>query len=243
VAATREGGAFGPPQVVSGAVPPETRVTVAIGSRGDAILVWTDASEYGKPGFAAIRRPGGPFGAPVQVARRTAELRPAVGEDGTVLLALSRLQQLDVRVFRNRLTGAQTLPCDDGLLAATVNATGRALVLCRHKRLETWEGRARLRRTARLRTGSISGAAAVDLAADGSALVTWPRDTPRFLAASRVVATLRRGDGAFSPPVAITEDFPAVEPVAARLLPGGGAMVVAETFGEAGRSMLALRHR
>ena len=55
------------------------------------------------------------------------------------------------------------------------------------------------------------------------------------------MASLRSGRGAFAAPVAITADFPAVEPVAAKLL-NGGAVVIAETFGEEGRSMLAIRH-
>jgi hypothetical protein len=55
------------------------------------------------------------------------------------------------------------------------------------------------------------------------------------------MAALRSGRGAFAVPVAITADFPAVEPVAARLI-SGGAVVIAETFGEEGRLMLAIRH-
>jgi hypothetical protein len=239
-AAVRETDTFGPVQVI-GPATRETRLQAAIGSRGDAVLAWTDASEYGKPGFAAMRRPGGPFGTPGQVARRTADLLPAVGEDGTILLALSRLKQLDVRVFRNRLSRPQTIACNDGLQAATVASDGRALVLCKRKRLETWEGRLHLRRTARLPTGSLFGPAEVDLAADGSALVTWSRSAPGFYASGRVMAALRSGRGAFATPVAITEDFPAVEPVAAKLL-NGGAVVIAETFGEDGRSILAIRH-
>jgi hypothetical protein len=123
----------------------------------------------------------------------------------------------------------------------TVAPNGRALVLCQRRRLETWEGRKRLRRTARLPAGALSEGAEVDLAADGSALVTWSRGGSGPYASDLVVAALRSGHGAFSAPVAITPEYPAVEPVAARLT-RGGAVVIAETFAEAGRSMLAIRH-
>lgn len=241
-AAMREGGVFGPAERVSGPVPGDTQIIAAVGSRGDALLAWTESSEYGKPGFAAVRRPGGRFRAPVEVTRRTARFLPAVGEDGTILLALSRQGPYDVRVFHGRLTRPQTIRCYSGLHAATVAPDGRALVLCQRRRLETWEGRGRLRRTARLPTGPLSGAAEVDVAADGSALVTWSRAGDGPYASDRVMAALRSGEGAFAAPVAITADFPAVEPVAAKLLSGGGAVVIAETFGEGGRSMLAIRH-
>jgi hypothetical protein len=145
-------------------------------------------------------------------------------------------------VFRNRLSRPQTIACNDGLQAATIAPDGRALVLCKRKRLETWEGRTRLRRTARLAAGSLSGAAVVDLAVDGSVLVTWSRSGPGFYASGHLMAALRSGRGAFAAPVAITADFPAVEPVAAKLL-NGGAVVIAETFGDQGRSMRAIRYR
>ena len=195
-----------------------TRIIAAVGSRGDALLAWTEASEYGKPGFAAVRRPGRGFRAPVEVTRRTARLLPAVGEDGTILLALSRRGRYDVRVFHGRLTRPQTIRCYSRAARRDGRADGRALVLCQRRRLETWEGRGRLRRTARLPTGPLSGAAEVDLAADGSALVTWSRAGDGPYASDRVMAALRSREGAFAAPVAITADFPAVEPVAAKLL-------------------------
>ena len=183
---------------------------------------------------AARRRSRSPRAAraPRRWRSRPAAAR-AAAPDTTLALSLSL----------RRFARPQTIGCDDRLYASTVAPDGRALVVCKHKRLETWEGRARLRRTARLPTGSVSGedSVRIDLAAGGSALVTWSRAVPARFARARVMAALRSGRGAFGAPAAITDDFDSVQPVAARLV-GDGAMVIAETFG-AGRSMLAIRYR
>ena len=82
-----------------------------------------------------------------------------------------------------------------------------------------------------------------DLAADGRAVVAWSEVPPdSFYARSHVTAALRPADGRFGAPAAITPDAAGLEPRAARLTADGGAVVLAEMFGNDGGSMLLVRH-
>ena len=131
----------------------------------------------------------------------------------------------------------QTLPCD-GVAALAVST--RTLVLCGDA-LQVWEGRGRLQRTGRLDARRRPAEVAVDLAPDGRAVATWATRTRGVPAAYRVVVAERAPGGAFGPPEFITEQYASVVPVAAELTTGGGAVCDLETFGQGGRSMLAVR--
>ena len=155
VAAVREPGApaFAAPETVSGPVAADTRITAAVGGRGDALLAWTRAAYSYLPAAAALRRPGGRFSAPVPIEPKVGQLRLAVAGDGSAMIALSRMRprdvrgRTDVRVFTLRPNArkvgrAQTIPCGQGVDAAAVATSARVLVVCHHRRLETWEGAA-----------------------------------------------------------------------------------------------------
>jgi hypothetical protein len=237
--------AFGPPQPVSAFVrrPCCTAVSAAIGDRGDAVVTWRSTS---RPAVrAALRRPGSAFASPQRLAADAAdEPRAVIGADGTAAVLYS-VQHVPLRAgdglhVHRAPSGARFGPAahvnpGGGLTAgaATVTPAGRVVVAwvdaatASVRLAEARPGDALGETAAPLGTGVPGGELAVAAGDDGRAVVAWTRRVPARPAPRRsIVAALRPADGApFGAGVALGRPWRAAAPEAARMLPGGGALV------------------
>jgi hypothetical protein len=217
----------------------------AIGARGDAVLAWTEGAEVGHPLFTALRRPHRRFGGPVRTISAAIFFHLAAGDDGTIALATDRAARSHAIVTAfvagpraRRFARGQRLGCRGGVAGDAVAPDGHVVVACTHSQagdLEVWEGSSRLKRTATVATGFYDGdqGSPVDVDAGGRVLLAWEQATTHGgdeYSSSRAVAAYRPAPGAPFTTAVITPDHEGVTPRVARLLPGGGALVLSETF-------------
>jgi hypothetical protein len=254
-AAVRDPGAaqFGPPQrVLSG---PSGHFAIAgVGDAGDAVILSTrsGSSRY----FAAVRRPGGAFGPPQWLSRRSSGgMRAAIGADGTIVVAhyvrtpWRDYERYDAAVRRAapgapRLGPARVIdrrglrePWD---LAVAPN--GRILFAAvrdvrRSSRLEVWDAApgGPLALTGIAGRAVVSQEIAVDVDGAGRAVVAWSQNAPRRgdpTAYGRMMAARREAIGTpFTQPEPLHDrSYQSTDPYDAALAPGGAALVAWSTF-------------
>lgn len=243
-------GGFGEPQPLSAFVrrPCCTRVSVAIGERGDAVATWTSTARPGV--WAVLRTPGRRFRPPQRLAEDSSGVPSAVvGARGTAALTYgiehvprraSDGLQLRRAVRGGPFAAAEQVDpgCAASLGEAAVTSAGRVLVACVDKGDGQESGRVRvseagpgepLAPTGELGTDVVPERLAVAVDDDGRAVVAWPqlasRAGPRYR--ERAFAAVRQApDAPFGAPVALGRAWSAAEPGLARLVPRGGALVV-----------------
>jgi hypothetical protein len=244
-AATREtaGARFGPPQPLSSFVhrPCCTSVSVSIGARGDAAATWTSTARPAV--WAALRGAGRRFGAARLLARDASDApRAVVGDGGAVALVYSTqhvpLRAADgLQLRRASATGAfgpaeHVNPGGGVTIAgAAVTPAGRVLLAWRDQvhgaRVHLSEAAQGQPLAAIGELGAGVSAKPISVAAgdDGRALVAWSQlVSPRR---EQVLAALRppTAGAPFAAPVALGTAWASAEAGAARLVPGGGALV------------------
>jgi hypothetical protein len=257
--------AFGAPQPISAFVRRAccTSVSVGIGDRGDAVATWTSTSRPGV--WAALRSPGRRFRRPQRLAESSSDVpRVVVGAGGTAAL-IHAIQHVPSRaadglqLYRAVSGGPfgaaeQVDPgCGSSSGEAVVTPAGHVLVACvdrgdahhgaRVRVAEAGPG-APLVAGGELGTNATPEGLAVAADDDGRAVVAWPQlvsagPAPR----EQAVAAMRQARGApFGTAVALGRPWSAAEPGLARLVPGGGALVVwrAARLGARARHDLAL---
>jgi hypothetical protein len=239
-------GAFGPPHPVSRFVRRAccTTVSVAIGDRGDAVAAWTSTSRPGV--WAALRSPGRGFRRPQRLARDASDVpRAVVGAGGTAALIYS-VQHVPLRAG-DGLALHRAAPGRAFGAAAHVNpgggvTVGDAAVTPAGKVMVAWTDRvhgARVHvseagpRQAPVETGALGTRVAPEAVAvaaddDGRAAVAWSElvSTEPTYREQAMAATRRAGTGAFGAVVALGRAWRVTTPGPARLVPGGGALVV-----------------
>lgn len=247
-AALREAGAaaFGAPAPVSAFARRAccTNVSVAIGERGDAAVTWASTSRPGV--WATLRRPGGGFRAPQRLAKDASDVPKAVvGPDGTAVVIYSR-QHVPRRaddglaLHRAASSGAFGAPAQVNpgggvtLADAAVTPGGRVIVAwvdqVHGAHVHLWEagGGEPLVATGELGRNVTPHGVAVAADDDGRAVLAWSEVTSTAsLYREQAVAATRPGSGAaFGPAVALGRPWRVASPGLARLVPGGGALVV-----------------
>ncbi len=249
-AATRApGGAFGAPQPLSAFVrrPCCTGVSVAIGERGDAVAAWRSTSRTGA--WAALRRPRRRFGPPQRVAEDPTDVpRAVVGAGGTAALvhgvqhvprAASDGPQLRRAASGTAFGAAEPVDpgCEPSSGEAAVTPAGRVVVACTAGREGGQGARVHVSEagpdeplvaTGELGADVTGGRLAIAADDAGRAVVAWPQRARTGRAGrERAVAALRTAHGApFGAAVALGRASSVAEPGLARLMPGGGALVL-----------------
>jgi hypothetical protein len=250
-ASTREPGAaaFGPPRPLSVFVrrPCCTSVSVAIGERGDAVATWSSTSRPAV--WAALRRLGHEFRRPQRLSNDSSDVpRAVVGAGGTaaVIYSLQHVTrraddglQLHRAVSAGALGAAEHVNPRGGVTIgeAAVTPAGHVMVAWVDQasgeegaRVRVSEARPaeRLVDTGELGTKVAPEALAVAADDDGRAVVAWSEHVSTERAyLEQAVAAMRQAHGApFGPAVALGQPWRAAEPRLARLVPGGGALVV-----------------
>jgi hypothetical protein len=245
-AAIREAGAprFGAPRPISPFVrrPCCTRVSVAIGERGDAVATWISTA---RPAVWAALRPADRGFRPPQ--RLTADgigaLTVVVGAGGAAALTYSTqhvpLRATDGLQLHRAPPGgpfgaAEHVNPGNGVTdaGAAVTNAGRVLIAWRDRLRDTTVHLSEalpgqpLAPTAEL--GRDVTAERLAVAADdaGRAVVAWSQRAPIAALREQAFAASRPALGAaFAAPVALGRPWRTAEPGLARLVPGGGALV------------------
>jgi hypothetical protein len=239
-AAVRNAGAtaFRPPQPLSRYMRRAccTHVSTAIGDRGDAVVAWRSTV---KPELrASLRRAGESFRPAQRLATDSSDdPKVTVGDDGTaaVLYSLQRvpLRAGDgLRLHRAPPGGAFGAPevvnPGGGMTIGDMAITpaGRVLVAwVEHAEVHVSESEAGapLVGAGAVGAGVAPKAVAVDATDDGRAVVAWSK---RVWTSEQAMAATRPAHAAeFGAPVALGSRWRSAEPRAARLVPGGGALV------------------
>ena len=241
--------AFGAPQRLSAFVRRAccTGVSVGIGERGDVAVAWSSTARPGV--WAVLSRAGRGFGRPQRLAEQSSDVpRVVVGAGGTAALLYSiqhvpRRASDGLQLHRAEPGGAfgaaeQVHPgCVASAGEAAVTPGGRVMVACVDQGDEVRAARVRVSEaqpgeplvaTGELGTGVAPESLALAADDGGRALVAWPeRVSASHGSLERVVAAMRQGDDApFGRAVALGRPWMAAEPGLARLVPGGGALVV-----------------
>jgi hypothetical protein len=250
-ASIREPGApaFAPPEPVSAFVrrPCCTSVSVAIGERGDAVVTWSSTSRPSV--WAALRSPGRAFRRPQRLAGDASDVpRAVVGAGGTVALIYSTqhvpLRADDGLALHRTVRGgafgaaehvnpgggvtigeAAVTPAGQVMVAWVDHATGAA-----GARVRVSEARpgGPLVDAGELGTNVTPQGIAVAADDDGRAVVAWSQlvsTKPAYV--EQAVAAMRPAhDASFGPAVALGRPLRAAESQVARLVPGGGALIV-----------------
>jgi hypothetical protein len=236
--------AFGRPRALSGFVRRAccTSVSVAIGERGDVAAVWSSTSR--SRAWAALRAPGHGFRRPQRVAEDpSAAPRVVVGAGGTAAL-LYGVQHVPRRPgdglqLRRAASGGPfgaAAPVDPSCRASKADAAvtpgGRVLVACVAgpgagvRVFEAASGEPPAE-TGALRADVASESLAVAADDRGRAVVAWAQrvSTGRGRLERAVAATRRARGSPFGAAVALGSAWTAAEPLLARLVPAGGALV------------------
>jgi hypothetical protein len=258
--AVREPGAraFGAPEPLSAFVRRAccTSVSVAIGGRGDAVATWTSTARPAV--WAALRSHGQRFHRARRLARDAADAPRAVVGAGGAAAVLYSVQHVPARASdglqlhrappAGELGAAEHVDPFGGVTIgeAAVTASGRVVV--------AWIDRAQAARgttvhvaeaapgeplatTAQLGSRATADGLAIAADDDGRAVVAWSELVATHPAyRERAVAAARQsGEGPFAAPIALGRRSRATEPGLARLVPGGGALVVWKASRFAGR--------
>jgi len=266
-ASVREPGAaaFGPSRPLSRFVrrPCCTSVSVAIGERGDAVATWR--STLRPAVWAALRKGGGGFRRPQRLARESSDVpRAVVGAGGTAAIVYS-VQRVPLRAgdglrLHRALSGgafgaAESVNPSGGVTIGEVAVTPAGQVLVAWVDRADGEAGARVRvseagpagplvKSGEIGTNVAPRALAIAADDDGRAVVAWSRrvsSEPSYL--EQAVAAMRQPHTAgFSPGVALGQPWRTAEPGLARLVPGGGALVMwtGSRFGPPGLRRAAL---
>jgi hypothetical protein len=240
------GAAFGRPEPVSAFVRRAccTSVSAAISVRGDAVATWSSTSL--SVVWAALRRPGHAFRRPQRLADDASAVPTAVvGANGTAALIYSvqhvpRRTGDGLQVHRSVGAGAfgaaEHANPGGGVTvgAAAITPAGRVLVAwvdrvqgTRAHLSEAGPGEP-LAATAELGTDVRPESLAVAGDDDGRAVVAWSElvSTDPASLEQGMAATRGAHDTAFGSAVALGPPWRAAAPELARLVPGGGALVV-----------------
>jgi hypothetical protein len=234
--------AFGPGEPLSGFLRRAccTSVSAAMGERGDAVVTWSSTARPSV--WAALRRPGRGF-RPAQrlSAAATDAPRAVVGAGGTTAVIYSTQHvplrgddglQLHRAASGSRLGGAEHVNPGGGVtigdLAVTPNGDVTVAWLDRvhGARVHVADAPATgpLAATAELGTDVSPRSLAVDADDGGRTVIAWSERAGR---SERATAAIRPATGApFVPPTPLGHPWRAAEPQLARLVPGGGALVL-----------------
>jgi hypothetical protein len=237
---------FGRPEPISVFVrrPCCTSVSVAIGARGDAVATWSSTARPAV--WAALGTPGRGFRRPQRLAADASDApRAVVGAGGEVALIYSTqhvpLRAADgLQLHRAARAGAfgaaeHVNPGGGVTIAdATVTAAGHVLVAWRDQvhgaRVHVSEAGPGEPLAATAELGDEVSTKRLAVAADdgGRTVVAWSQRVSTAPAyRERAMAAMRSAPAApFGPAVALGQPWPAAEPALARLVPGGGALVV-----------------
>lgn len=245
-AAIREPGAAGfrAPRPISPFMwrPCCTRVSVAIGERGDAVATWISSA---RPAVWAALRPAGRGFRPPQrlAADGIGALTPVVGAGGAAALTYSTqhvpLRATDGLQLHRAPPGGPFGPAEhvnpgSGVTdaAAAVTDAGGMLIAWRDRLRDTTVHLSEASpgqppaATAELGRDVTSGQLAVAADDAGRAVVAWSQRTPTAALREQAFAASRPAQGgAFAAPVALGRPWRTAEPGLARLVPGGGALV------------------
>jgi hypothetical protein len=247
-ASTREpgGATFGPPEPLSAFVrrPCCTSVSVAIGERGDAVATWSSTARPAV--WAALRSPRHAFRRPQRLASEASDTpRAVVGAGGTAAVIYSTQHvplraddglQLHRAASAGAFGAAEHVNPGGGVTMAdaAVTAAGQVLVawcdLVHGARVHVSQTRPGEPLAATAELGTDVRAKGLALAADddGRAVVAWSQlvSTEPAYREHAVAAVRPARDAPFGPAVALGRPWRAAEPGLARLVPGGGALVV-----------------
>jgi hypothetical protein len=250
-AVVRQPGAAGfrPPQPLSRFMrrPCCTSVSVAIGDRGDAVATWR--STVRPAVWAALRKSGAEFRRPQRLAGESSDdPRAVMGAGGTAAIVYS-VQRVPLRagdglrlhraVSGGAFGAAENVNPRGGVTIGEVAVTPAGQVLVAWVDRADSEAGARVRVSEARPAGALvdSGefgtkiaprALAVAAEDDGRAVVAWSQrvsSEPSY--SEQAVAATRQGHApGFGPGVALGQPWRTAEPSLARLVPGGGALVV-----------------
>jgi hypothetical protein len=247
-ASIREAGAtgFGRGEPLSGFVRRAccTSVTAAIGERGDAVVTWSSTARSSV--WAALRRPGRGFGRAQRLTAAASDApRAVVGAHGTAAVIYST-QHVPLRASDglqlHRAAGGRSfgpaehvnpgggatigdvaIAPDGDLTVAWVDRVHGA-----HVHVSDAPATGSLAATTELGTDVSARALAVATDDAGRTVVAWSqRAEGDGSYREQAQAATRRAAGApFGPPAALGRPWRAAEPQLARLVPGGGALVL-----------------
>jgi hypothetical protein len=246
-AAVRETGAsgFGRGEPLSGFVRRAccTSVTAAVGDRGDAVVTWSSTSRSSV--WAALRRPGDGFRRAQRLAGAGDAPRAVVGAGGTTAVIYSTqhvpLRASDGLQLHRAANGgsfgaAEHVNPGGGVTFGDVAIApdGDLAVVWLDRvhgaRVHVSEARAAspLAATAELGTNVSPRALAVATDDDGRAVVAWSERIPGSGSyREQAKAATRQATGAaFGPPTPLGRPWRAAEPQLARLVSGGGALIL-----------------
>jgi hypothetical protein len=235
---------FGAPEPLSPYVrrPCCTLVSVAAGESGDAVATWRSTSRSGA--WAALRRSGRRFGRTQRIAEDPVGVPRAVAGAGGVALVYG-IQRVpprpgdgpQLRRAQSDGTFGAAEPVDAGCEASSAEAAllpaGSVLVACvsrQDARVHLFEAPpgGPLRPVGAL-GARVPAQGRPALAADraGRAIVAWSQPAPGRARRELALAAVRPAPGApFGPDVALGRARGGAEPLVARLVPRGGALVV-----------------
>jgi hypothetical protein len=247
-AAIRRAGAagFGRGEPLSGFVRRAccTSVTAAIGERGDAVVTWSSTARSSV--WAALRRPGRGFGSARRLTAAASDApRAVVGAGGTAAVIYSTqhvpLRASDGLQLHRAASGGSLGPPErvnpgggvtigDVAVAPDGDLTVAWLDRVHGARVHISDAPATGPLAATAELGTDVSPRALALATDdaGRAVVAWSQRTPsKGSYRERAQAATRQGTAApFGPPTALGRPWRAAEPQLARLVSGGGALVL-----------------
>lgn len=247
-ASVREAGAarFGRGEPLSGFIRRAccTSVTAAIGERGDAVVTWSSTARSSV--WAALRRPGRGFRSAQRLTAAASDApRAAVGAGGAVAVIYSTqhvpLRASDGLQLHRAASGGSFGPAEhvnpgggvtigDVAVAPDGDLTVAWLDRVHGARVHVSDAPATgpLAASAELGTDVSPGALALATDDAGRAVVAWSQRTPsRGSYREQAQAATRPATTApFGPSTALGHPWRAAEPQLARLVPGGGALVL-----------------
>jgi uncharacterized protein (DUF2237 family) len=214
-----------------------TSVSAAIGAHGDAVVTWSSTARPSV--WAAARGRGGRFGRAQRLAASAADApRAFVGAGGAAAVTYSTqhvpLRRSDGLQLHRAMSGSRFGPAEHvnpggGVTAGDVAVTPSGALTV------VWIGEARVHVSRAAANGPLaltaevgSNVSARGLAVDsddaGRTVVAWSERAGR---GERATASTSPATGApFGPPAALGRAWRAAEPLLARLIPTGGALVL-----------------
>jgi hypothetical protein len=219
-------------------------VSAAIGERGDAVVTWSSSSRPAV--WAALRAPGRAFRRAKRLARAASDAPKAVVGAGGIAAVIYSTQhvprraadglQLRRTVGTNRFGAAEHVNPGGGVTNAdaAITPSGQVTVAWTDQvhgpRVHVSQGRGTepLAAVAELGTNATAHTLSVAADDDGRAVVAWSEGvTTAGAYREQATAALRQAGGAtFGAPTALGRAWRAAEPVLARLVPAGGALVL-----------------
>jgi hypothetical protein len=217
-----------------------TSVSAAIGDRGDAVVTWSSTARPSV--WVGLRRPGRGFARAQRLSAAASDApRAVVGAGGMATVVYSTqhvpLRASDGLQLHRAASGASfgaaehVNPGGGVTIGDVAIAPGGALTVAwldrvHGVRVHVSEARAAgsLAATAELGTNVGPRTFAVDTDDAGRTVVAWSERAGR---SERATAAIRPATGApFGPPAALGRAWRAAEPLLARLIPTGGALVL-----------------